>query len=346
MPLLRMEVFPYRLRLAAPWPGPGGPPSWRRGWWLRLAVSDGEGWGECAPLPAAGTETEALAARRLADLADWGGTETEAWTLATAWRDETPAVACALETALLDLSARRQGLPLRRLLEPEAADRVAVSAMAGSLARPWGLASALEAGFRVIKLKTGGLDADDAARKARALALTLPGKRALRLDANRAWSFDAARRFLTMMEGEGLESVEEPLRQPDATRLARLQAQSPVPLALDESFQPLGGALLLNRFPVRRLMLKPMALGGLRPTLALARKARTAGVEPVITSTLESAVGLHAAAHLAAALAACNPDIRHGLATASWLRDDPHPPPSLEKGYLWLSDDPGLGLTP
>jgi L-alanine-DL-glutamate epimerase-like enolase superfamily enzyme len=63
----------------------------------------------------------------------------------------------------------------------------------------------------------------------------------------------------------------------------------------------------------------------------------------VLTSVVESAVGVTAAAHLAVALV---PDIAHGLATLDWLTADVAVGPVLRHGRLLLHDGPGLGLTP
>jgi len=100
---------------------------------------------------------------------------------------------------------------------------------------------------------------------------------------------------------------------------------------------------VFNQPPVRRVVLKPMVQGGLVPALALARRAREAGVECVVTTTVDSAVGVTAALHLAAAVAN---DLAHGLATSAWLESDVGNPPQPTGGVLRLADRPGLGCVP
>ncbi len=92
---------------------------------------------------------------------------------------------------------------------------------------------------------------------------------------------------------------------------------------------------------MRRLVLKPAALGGLRRTLALARRLQAGGIEVVITSLIESAAGLWPTAQLAAAIGS---PIPQGLATADWLREDLGPPPRVQAGHLDLPDSPGSGF--
>ena len=337
------EFHPYQLNFRIRWPGLDI--LLRKGWLVKIRRGEEAGWGECAPLPSAGTEAPSRARRALERAC---GRRWEAEALLAhlqALAGPAPAAACALETALLDLEGRRRGLPLRRLLAPRAADAIAVNAMAGSACRE-ATKEAVQAGFRVVKLKVGQDAPDRELHCLRELCATLPPEIRLRLDANRAWDPDGASRFLQRLEGLPVESLEEPLRDPDPATLRRLQETTPIALAADESLKELGTESFLEAAPVRRVVLKPMAHGGPARTLELAQRALEAGMVPLITSTLESAVGLHAACQLAAALDSLHPGTAHGLATASWLADDPSTPPRLERGRILLNDQPGLGMTP
>ena len=304
------------------WRSAAGSLNARRGLLIRIETDSGlAGEGECAPLPAAGTETLAAARAALpALLAGCRGQPPQRLAARLAQAAATPALRCALEAALLDLAARARGRPLFRLLAPGAGGRVAVNAALGALdagieAR---LEAALEAGFRVLKIKLGLYPPDDELRRLRALAARLPAAAGLRLDANRAWTPETARSLLRGLAVLPVESLEEPLAAADDDALRRLQSLAAFPLALDESLAGRDPAALLAAPPVRRLVLKPMVLGGLLPAWRLARRARAAGLETVVTSTLEAATGLHAALQLAAAL---DDGRAHGLATGAWLRD-------------------------
>jgi L-alanine-DL-glutamate epimerase-like enolase superfamily enzyme len=140
-----------------------------------------------------------------------------------------------------------------------------------------------------------------------------------------------------------IESLEEPLRQPNAAQLATLQQRVIFPLARDESLHGVNWQGDLNALGVRRLVLKPAAIGGVQRTLALAQRAQAAGIEVVITSVIESAAGLWATAQLAAASASAIP---HGLATADWLAADLGAPPLLHNGQLLLPPTLGTGFHP
>ncbi len=346
MRLAGFSIQPYRLPLAVPWESAQGGFAVREGWLIRLETGGGlVGYGDCAPLPQAGTEGRACAASRLAECAAFlSGMALE---VALASLDgiagAAPAVRCGLETALLDLLSQQAGLGLARWLNPVSSPSVKVNAMIGALDRQSlsRAQAAAAAGFNVLKLKVGLAPVRHELALLCDLAGGLPAGICLRLDANRAWSEAEAAVFLGALSGLPVESVEDPLDRPDVAGLGRLQAGVAFPLAADETLPVLGAEALLAQRPVRRLVLKPMVLGGLRPALALANRARDAGMECVVTTTVDSAAGVHSALHLAAAVAN---GLAHGLATSSWLVRDVGFPPQRVGGMLEIGRGTGLGF--
>ncbi len=256
-----------------------------------------------------------------------------------------PAACCGLETALLDLLAQQAGLPLARWLNPRSAAAVKANAVLGGLDQPVverALAAVAE-GYSVLKLKVGLAAGHEEIPLLHDLARCLPAGVSLRLDANCAWNEKEAEDFLGALAGLPVESVEDPLASPDRAGWFRLQAEVPFPLAADESLRIMGADMVFSQPPVRRVVLKPMVLGGLVPALALARRAREADVECVVTTTVDSAVGVTAALHLAAVVAN---DLAHGLATSAWLLRDVGGAPLVDRGVLRLGGGPGLGCCP
>lgn len=328
-------VVPYRLPLRRPWRSARGVVRDRCGWLIRLRGGDGlAGYGDCAPLPEAGTELQAVARQVLDHVVPrlWGcGLADVPDLLASA----PPAVRCAVETAALDLRAQAAGVALAACLAESPAGRVAVNRVAGLDEVP-----AADAGT-VLKVKVGGQD--PAAELARLRAV--PRGVRLRLDANGAWAFDEAVRFLAGLAVLDctVDAVEEPLRTPGVAALAVLQAQVPFPLALDESLSRLDLDAVLAARAVRRLVLKPMAAGGPAACAALARRAAAQGVEAVVTTTVDGAVGAWAAVQTAAAI---DPGgvLCHGLATSAWLAADIATPPLPLRGGIDLPAGSGLGF--
>jgi o-succinylbenzoate synthase len=329
--LIRAEIFPCRLPLARPWVAAATVLTERRGALLRLTDAAGIiGWGDCAPLPSGGDADAVLDAldayARRVPGADLSALPCEArWTI---------------KTALADIIAQRAGLPLWRYLGGEHGE-VAVNAALGPLDDTLleRIASALRQGFRVGKIKVGLAPVEEEIARLRALPTGLR----LRLDANRTWSDDEASRFLLAIADLAIDAVEEPLAHPTLEKLAALQARLPYALALDESLPAFPLDELIASRAVRRFVVKPARLGGCAATLSIARAAQEAGIEVALTSVVDSAIGVAAAAHLAAAV---SPALAHGLATSAWLAADLAAPPPIEAGRMWLPETAGLGLTP
>jgi len=349
MRIQKARLLPYRLPLRAAWRTRRGALRVRRGWLVELGLADGRrGLGDCAPLPAAGTEAADDAEQWLRErLDDCPGREAQAVLTGLEAPGSHPAARHALESALLDLLTRTAGIGLRHWLNPRAGDSIAVNAAAGRLDARTGerCQSLHEQGFRVCKLKVGVGPLADEMGWLQRFAGRLPERMRLRLDANGAWEPAAASDFLRAIAGLPVESLEEPLADPDPGRLAALQDQTPISLALDESLPGLSPDRLWKEGYVRRIVIKPTVLGGVIPAYRLARQAQQAGLETLVTSTLESAVGLHAAAQLAAALELPDRPLSHGLATARWFSEDVAVPPTLHQGRIQLPANPGMGVT-
>jgi O-succinylbenzoate synthase len=311
--IIAADWLPYCLPLRRPWQSSRGTLNERHGRLRRLIEADGRtGWGDCAPLPEFGI-------------------------------DEAAATAFAEESATLDLAAQRAGLPLDAWLSGRApVASVAVNASFGPISTVDrdSLAQAAAAGFTVAKLKAGVAPVDDEIAALHQLAATLPPALRLRLDANRAWPLAAARRFVAACAGLPIDGLEEPLADPDRAQLASLQAATNFSHAIDESIHLLD-ANFFRHPPVRRLVLEPARHGGLLASTELALRARASGLEVVIASALESACGIAALAHLAAAVA---PEAVHGLATGDWFARDVAIPPPAVNGRMQLPQGAGIGF--
>jgi O-succinylbenzoate synthase len=173
-------------------------------------------------------------------------------------------------------------------------------------------------GCRTAKVKVaeaGQADADDIARVAAVRAALGPSGR-IRVDANGAWDVPHAARMLADLDRFGLEYAEQPCRS--LAELAELRRLVRVPLAADESIRRAGDPLRVRAAGAADIVvLKAQPLGGVRAALAV---AAACGLPVVVSSAVESSVGLAAGVALAAAL----PELRYdcGLATMSLLAGD------------------------
>jgi L-alanine-DL-glutamate epimerase-like enolase superfamily enzyme len=253
---------------------------------------------------------------------------------------------------VLDARSHAAMGPLYRLLErgyrrdpdgseasPDPAAPVPVNATVGDdppEATAAAAADAVGRGFETVKLKVGARSVAADIERVAAVRERCPAV-TLRADANGAWDSEAAERALDAFAEHGVAYVEQPLpvdttadggTRRDLGAHATLRG-GPVGVALDESLAagPDAVAAALEAGAADTLVLKPMALGGPDRAVAAARRARRAGVEPVVTTTIDGALARATAVHVAAAI----PDITAcGLATADRLATDlldPDPAP-------------------
>lgn len=175
-------------------------------------------------------------------------------------------------------------------------------------------------GARTAKVKVadpGSTPAQDAARL-RAVREAMGPDAAIRIDANAAWTLAEALEVLPLLDAAagGLEYAEQPVASIED--MAALRRRVDIPLAADELVRRAEDPLRVARAGAADLLvMKVQPLGGIRRCLALAAEA---GLPVVVSSALESSIGLAAGAALAAAL----PDLPSacGLATGSLLTGD------------------------
>ena len=156
----------------------------------------------------------------------------------------------------------------------------------------------------------------------------------IRIDANGAWNLDTALERLRLLDraAGGLEYAEQPCAS--VQDLAALRRRTDVPIAADESIRRAEDPMAVRRAEAADVVvLKVQPLGGVRACLRLAEEV---GLPVVVSSALESSVGIAAGIALAAAL----PELPYacGLGTVTLLERDVLPHPLLPRnGHLPVS---------
>lgn len=178
--------------------------------------------------------------------------------------------------------------------------------------------------FNTVKIKVaeGGQKLSEDVDRIMAVRAAYPDAK-LRLDANGKWNVDLALSFTKALFKQGIQL--EYLEQPVATigemaelRVKLLLEQIPVKIAADESVRKVSDPFAAAHAQAADLLvLKAAPLGGVSYALEIARGA---GLPVVISSALDSSVGLSMGAHLAAALPELEFDC--GLGTAALLAGD------------------------
>ncbi|MPV50490.1 o-succinylbenzoate synthase [Pseudactinotalea sp. HY160] len=169
-----------------------------------------------------------------------------------------------------------------------------------------------------VKVAEPGQDVADEQARLEAVRDALGPRGRIRIDANGAWDVDTASTRLRLLDraAGGLEYAEQPCA--DVAELARLRRRVDVPIAADESIRRAEDPYEVARLEAADVVvLKVAPLGGVRACLEIAERI---GLPVVVSSALESSVGIAAGVALAAAL----PELPYacGLATVNLFTAD------------------------
>lgn len=218
--------------------------------------------------------------------------------------------------------------------------QVPVNAIVPALSAEAAAARVLASGCRTAKVKVaekGQSLTDDVARVS-AVRDALGSEGHLRVDANGGWSVREAAVAIGELAQFDLEYAEQPCMDVEDLATLRRELHSrgvAVPIAADESIRRFGDPLRVRDLGAADIaILKVQPLGGVRRCLEL---AEVLGMPVVVSSALETSVGLRAGVALAAAL----PDLPYacGLETASLLCDDVAVRPLLARGGVLPVND-------
>ena len=216
-----------------------------------------------------------------------------------------------LRAALADATTGRPA-PLRDQVEVNATIPVVPAVLAHRLATVGGARTAK------VKVADPGSSLAEDAERLEAVRDAMGPEASIRVDANAAWTLEEALTALPVLDraAGGLEYAEQPCVSLED--LAAVRRSLDVLIAADESVRRAEDPLRVARPGAADLLvMKAQPLGGVQRCLELAEQA---GLPVVVSSALESSVGLSAGIALAAAL----PELPYacGLATATLLTGD------------------------
>jgi len=170
-----------------------------------------------------------------------------------------------------------------------------------------------------VKVAEGGQTLADDVARVRAVREEMGPEGRIRVDANGGWNVDEAERAIHALAPFDLEYAEQPCAT--VAELAELRARIRhlgIPVAADESVRKAADPLAVARAGAADLLvIKAQPLGGIRRAIGIVAEA---GLPAVVSSALDTAVGLSQGAALAAALPTLDHDC--GLGTASLFAAD------------------------
>ncbi|WP_346534249.1 enolase C-terminal domain-like protein [Micromonospora sp. DPT] len=324
---------------------------------IKVTACGVTGWGEATPIPAWTYETAesivttvdrylapAILGRPAWDLD--GVTTAFDRAVNRGFTIGAPLAKCAVDVALHDLLGRALGVSVgvlwgQRRRETIPLGWIVAGQTAGEVADAVAEGSAL--GYQAFKVKVGlHSEAEDAA-VVRAVREAAPGA-ALWVDANQAYTGDAALRMARRLAEYDVAAFEQPMPANDIAGLRRLRAVSPVPVALDESLRhPSDLATFVKLDAVDVAIAKVQRSGGLTLSRRLCALAEDAGVRLMGSGLTDSDLGLAASLHLFAAYGIDTPVDLNGrqFLTSSYATGATV---EVRDGVAQVPTGPGLGV--
>ncbi len=178
------------------------------------------------------------------------------------------------------------------------------------------LAAASGCGTAKVKVAERGQSLADDLERVEAVRDALGKAGKLRIDANGGWGTDEAVAAIALLDRFDLEYVEQPCET--VSQLAAVRRRVEVPIAADESIRRATDPFLVaSQNAADIAVIKVAPLGGVRAALEIVERI---GLPAVVSSALETSVGIAAGVALAAAL----PELPYacGLATVALLEQD------------------------
>uniref|UniRef100_UPI00356560DE o-succinylbenzoate synthase n=1 Tax=Bacteroides fragilis TaxID=817 RepID=UPI00356560DE len=334
-----INIIPRILHFKQPAGTSRGTYTTRKVWYIYLSTTEYPervGVGECAPLPKLSCDDlpdyEQILCNACRCLEQTGELDTEAL------RDY-PSILFGLETALrhyetqswalwdTPFSRGETGIPINGLIWMGDFDRMLQQ-----------IEVKMQSGYRCIKLKIGAINFEEELALLKHIRAHYSAREIeLRVDANGAFSpVDAMEKLNRLAELE-LHSIEQPIRAGQWEEMARLTADTPLPIALDEELigcnTPEGKQDLLTSVRPQYIMLKPSLHGGISGGNEWIAEAEKQHIGWWITSALESNIGLNAIAQWCATFRSPLPQ---GLGTGLLFTDNIEMPLEIRKDCLWF----------
>jgi len=330
---------------------------------LRVVADGAEGWGECAALAEPTTVDPAVAdveeaavdrgVRRLVEASAARGGEVVASAEVAPLFGSSPVdrmVAAMVEMAVADAELRHAGRSLASSLGVGPGfETMPVGAVVGmpedrDLGRLLAdVAAAVDARAARIRIKVApGWDFAPLA----AVRAAHPGL-VLQADANGSYALEDAPHLDSLADLDVL-CLEQPLHPSDLVAHAELARRISVPICLDESLSsPRRVKDALRNGSCRVACLKPARLGGVRATRLAHADCVGAGVPVFVGGFFEAGLGRASNLALAARLAQDATGLVADVGSpAEYLEVDPCGYPDVRAGWVRVSAEPGVGMSP
>lgn len=328
--ILRVKAERLDVAMKKPFGISGGAQELARNVLVRLEADGVVGLGEGAPFPAFNGETQADVLASCAALSLEGLELDDTASIRARLASASPSARCAIETAVVDARGRARGISLHAYFGG------ATTTLTTDITITTGSVEDAEreardfAAFAHLKVKVGGSSVAHDVARIRAIRVARPDAKLL-VDANAGFTLADARAFAAAI-GD-IAWFEQPVRGWEDVRA--FIADAPMPVVLDESIASAADVELAAAAGARAVNIKIMK-SGIFEALAIAERAKAAGLALMIGGMVETRLAMGTSACIAAGLGGFT---IVDLDTPLFLASDP-----FTGGYVYEGDQ--LDLAP
>jgi L-alanine-DL-glutamate epimerase-like enolase superfamily enzyme len=274
-------------------------------------------------------------------------------------RDNNQAKAL-VDYALHDILGKALGVPVYRLLGGLSVERLPLGYVlpASSTEEVISMAAkAVEAGFKILKLKVGYGGEQRDLENVRTLRQEFGDDIQICLDANGSWDYYQALMILKKLEKYGIIMIEQPVPWWDVDGMARLRQKIGIPVFADEAAIELKHLLeIIEKDAADGFFLKVPKAGGLIKSKQWITVAKAAGLPVVCGCMMGSGIEAATYTHLLVSDEWASRFFHENIgplhihdtfdSVSQPMTDDlATDVPRYENGYLYPTHGPGLGVT-
>ena len=308
---------------------------------VSLGTGDLAGLGEAAPMARYGqtADSAALALETVVELLEGSAGVLDRDHIAgiTARIGESlgheKAALAAVDIALWDLMGKQAGLPIHEIIGLDPSNTPITSYTIG-IDSPRVIRKKVKEAesFPILKVKMGLENDYEIMEQIRGLT-----DRPVRVDANEGWTKEEALDKIHWLESQNVEFIEQPLPADRLDEIKWLAERVSIPFFADESIETIDDIpQLIGAFS--GINIKLMKCGGVTEALRLIESAREQGMKIMLGCTIESSIGITAAAQI-------SPLVDYADLDGNILiGNDPAAGVTVEEGKLILPEGPGLGV--